>query len=107
MKTLIVDDEPLPRAELRRMLGAFHGIEIVGEASDANQALDLIELLGPDLVFLDVQMPEKSGFELLTSLTDPPHVRRQSRLFRLQVSLSKQPRAGTRRPLFFLGGDPR
>ncbi len=74
MKTLIVDDEPLPRAELRRMLRAFDDIEVVGEASDAVQASDLIERLSPDLVFLDVQMPEKSGLELLASLTDPPRI---------------------------------
>jgi two-component system LytT family response regulator len=68
MKTLIVDDERLARNELRRLLEAFPKIEIVGEASNSEEALDKIDQLGPELLFLDIQMPGKNGFELLSSI---------------------------------------
>ncbi len=61
MKTLIIDDERLARNELRRLLGAFPRIEIVGEASNSEEALDKIDQLGPELLFLDIQMPGKTG----------------------------------------------
>jgi len=68
MKTLIVDDERLARNELKRLLEPYHKIEIVGEASHAEEALGMIEELQPELLFLDIQMPGKNGFELLTSI---------------------------------------
>jgi two-component system, LytTR family, response regulator len=68
MKTLIVDDERLARNELKRLLEIHTKIEIVGEASNADEALLLIEELQPELLFLDIQMPGKNGFELLTSI---------------------------------------
>ncbi|TDB64649.1 LytR/AlgR family response regulator transcription factor [Arundinibacter roseus] len=68
MRTLIVDDERLARNELKRLLEPFHKIEIVGEASNAEEALVLIDDLQPELLFLDIQMPGKNGFELLTSI---------------------------------------
>lgn len=68
MKTLIVDDERLARNELKRLLEPYHKIEIVGEASNAEEALVIIEELQPELLFLDIQMPGKNGFELLTSI---------------------------------------
>lgn len=74
MKTLLIDDERLPRAELRRMLAAFPQLEIVGEAADATEARALIDQLGPELLFLDVQMPEESGLDLLASLRRPLQV---------------------------------
>jgi len=74
MKTLLVDDEKLLRADLREMLRAFPHLEIVGEAADAVEARGLIARLKPDLLFLDVQMPEESGLELLASLRAPPPV---------------------------------
>ncbi len=74
MKALIIDDEPLLRAELRRMLGAYPALEIVGEAADAESGLECIHRLRPDLVFLDVQMPEKSGLDLLAALETLPLV---------------------------------
>lgn len=74
MKALIIDDEPLLRAELRRMLAAYPELEIVGEASDAASGLECIRRLSPDLVFLDVQMPEKSGLDLLSELETLPLV---------------------------------
>jgi two-component system LytT family response regulator len=68
MKALVIDDEPLARAEMRRLLRTHPDIEIVGEAGDADQARDAIKRTAPDLLFLDVQMPEETGFDLLVSL---------------------------------------
>lgn len=68
MRALLIDDERHARAELRELLREHPQIEIVGEAGHARQALQLIRSLKPDLLFLDIQMPEKSGFELLESL---------------------------------------
>src|SRR5215510_3355674 len=74
MKALIVDDERLARNELRRLLAAHPEIEIQGEARDAAEALVTIRNLQPDLLFLDIQMPGRSGFELLEQLDDVPQV---------------------------------
>jgi two-component system, LytTR family, response regulator len=75
MKALIVDDERLARSEVRRLLAEFPWISIVGEAENADEALTKINELAPDLLFLDVQMPGKSGFDLLESIRgDLPHV---------------------------------
>jgi two-component system LytT family response regulator len=74
MKALIVDDEPLARRELRRLLAAFPRIQIVGEASDIEDARAHIESLAPDLVFLDVQMPGGTGFDLLAKLDHLPRI---------------------------------
>lgn len=68
MKALIVDDERLARNELKRLLENFPKVNIVGEASNADEAIQLIDELTPDLLFLDIQMPGKNGFELLQSL---------------------------------------
>ncbi|NIJ52105.1 LytR/AlgR family response regulator transcription factor [Dyadobacter arcticus] len=68
MRTLIVDDERLARNELKRLLEPYTKIEIVGEAANAEEALVLIEELQPELLFLDIQMPGKNGFELLSSI---------------------------------------
>jgi len=75
MKALIVDDERLARNELKRLLENFPKLQIVGEAANAEEALELMDELEPDLLFLDIQMPGKNGFELLESLEDKaPHV---------------------------------
>jgi two-component system LytT family response regulator len=74
MRALIVDDERLGRAELRRLLAAHPEVEIAGEARDAEEALALIEQLQPELLFLDIQMPGRSGFELLEQLERVPLV---------------------------------
>ena len=71
MKALLVDDERLARNELRRLLVAFPHIKIVGEASTAEQARELIGATQAELVFLDVQMPGETGLELLESLEPP------------------------------------
>lgn len=70
MKALIIDDERLARNELRRLLENFPKIEIVGEAANAAEAIKMVEDLRPDLLFLDIQMPGKNGFELLESLEE-------------------------------------
>ena len=74
MKVLIVDDERLARNELRRLLAEHPEAQIVGEAANALEARQMIEELAPDLVFLDVQMPGGTGFDLLASLDDAPPV---------------------------------
>jgi two-component system LytT family response regulator len=71
MRALLIDDERLARTELRRLLAAFPDISVVGEAADAGQARNQLALLKPDLLFLDVQMPEETGLELLESLEPP------------------------------------
>jgi two-component system LytT family response regulator len=68
MKTLIVDDEPIARRILRDELEHFPEVTVVGEAGDGKEALQRIEELGPDLVFLDLQMPVMSGFEVVQNL---------------------------------------
>lgn len=74
MKALIVDDERLARAELRRLLAAHPAIEIAGEAVNAADARQKIEELSPELLFLDIEMPGESAFDLLASLDSPPEV---------------------------------
>lgn len=68
IKTLIVDDEPLAREALRVLLDEDADIEIVGEARDGRNAAAMIERCNPDLIFLDVQMPDADGFEVLRRL---------------------------------------
>jgi two-component system LytT family response regulator len=70
MKALIIDDERPARAELRRLLTAHSEIEIVGEAINRADALDKIRSLHPDLIFLDIQMPGGTGFDLLEQLEE-------------------------------------
>jgi two-component system LytT family response regulator len=65
MRAIIVDDERLARNELKRLLENFPSIEVIGEASNTDEAGQLIEELQPDVAFLDIQMPGKTGFEWL------------------------------------------
>ncbi len=74
MKALIIDDERLARVELRRLLTPYKEINIVGEAVNAEDALNKITELSPELIFLDIQMPGKNGFELLEELDSVPTV---------------------------------
>ncbi len=74
MKALVIDDERLARSELRRLLRAHSEIEVIGEAANATQAEEKIRALKPDLIFLDVQMPGRNGFELLSDLPEAPRV---------------------------------
>ena len=74
MKALLIDDERLARTELRRLLEKHPEIEIAGEARNAEEALDQIGRLEPELLFLDIQMPGCNGFELLEKLERVPMV---------------------------------
>jgi two-component system LytT family response regulator len=74
MKALVIDDERLARKELISLLSQFSKIEIVGEAVNADDAQEKIDTLKPDILFLDIQMPGKNGFELLESLDIVPKV---------------------------------
>jgi len=74
MKAMIIDDEPLARRELGRLLLEFPWVEIVGEAGQIVEAAEKIETLTPELLFLDIQMPGGSGFDLLARLEHLPQV---------------------------------
>ena len=74
LKAIIVDDERLARAELRKLLQAFPDIDIVDEAANADEGVEKIESQNPDIIFLDIQMPGKTGFDLLSDLEKAPHV---------------------------------
>lgn len=71
---LIIDDERLAREEMKWSLKPYPDLELLGEAANAFEAEELIRTLNPDLIFLDVQMPGKSGFELLEELDQVPAV---------------------------------
>jgi DNA-binding LytR/AlgR family response regulator len=70
MRALIVDDEPVARRRLVRMLAAHDDLEVIGEAGDGREALERIEELDPEVVFLDIRMPEIDGLELARRLED-------------------------------------
>ena len=72
MRALIVDDEPLARRRLVQLLTALPDVEIVGEAEGGREALKLVELLRPDVLLLDIEMPAVDGFEVLKALPPTP-----------------------------------
>jgi len=74
LKAIIVDDERLARAELKKLLQAYPEIDVVDEAANAEEGVDKIENQNPDIIFLDIQMPGKTGFDLLSDLERAPHV---------------------------------
>jgi len=74
IRAVIIDDEELARDRLRSLLDREPDIELIGEAGDGQSAVSLIDKLKPDLVFLDVQMPELNGFEVLNALEERPNV---------------------------------
>ncbi len=73
-KVIIIDDERLAREEVKRHLQPLSEFEIVGEADNADSGKVLIEAKRPHLIFLDIQMPEKTGFDLLNELTIVPEI---------------------------------
>jgi two-component system LytT family response regulator len=73
-RAIIIDDERLARNELRKLLGEHPGIEIVAEAANADEGIAKISELQPDLIFLDIQMPGKTGFDMLGELERSPEV---------------------------------
>ncbi len=68
IKTLIVDDEPLARQRIRGLIAGEPGFEVIGEAGNGLEAVTLIESLKPDLVLLDIQMPELDGFGVIEAI---------------------------------------
>jgi two-component system LytT family response regulator len=74
LRALIVDDEPLARRRLRELLATHSDVALVGEANDGASAVRAIDDLRPDLVFLDVQMPEGTGLDVLERITHDPFV---------------------------------
>ncbi len=74
LKAIIIDDERLARNELKKLLTEFPEIEVVAEAANAGEGIEKIENINPDLIFLDIQMPGKTGFDLLSELDRAPNV---------------------------------
>ena len=74
IRTLLVDDEDLARLALRRALASSPDIEIVGEASNGVEAIEMIGDLRPDLVLLDIEMPGFNGFEVVQQVSNPPAI---------------------------------
>jgi two-component system LytT family response regulator len=74
MRALVIDDERLARKELINLLNQLETVEVVGEAVNVEDAKEKIDQLQPDVIFLDIQMPEKTGFDLLEELYQVPHV---------------------------------
>ncbi|TCT06667.1 LytR/AlgR family response regulator transcription factor [Aquabacter spiritensis] len=74
LRVLIVDDEPLARRAIRRLLAPHAGVQIAGEAEGIADALDLIARTRPDAVFLDIELGGADGFDLLAGLETPPKI---------------------------------
>lgn len=74
MRAIIIDDERLARAELKKLLQDFPEVEVVDEAANAEEGITKIVSLQPDLIFLDIQMPGKTGFDMLAQLERAPQV---------------------------------
>jgi two-component system LytT family response regulator len=74
IRTLVIDDERLAREELKSVLSEIHEIDVIGEAQNGDEALKLIKSEAPDLIFLDINMPEMNGFEMLKKLDEIPKV---------------------------------
>ena len=70
IRTLVVDDEPVARARMRSLLQDEQDIEIIGEYQSGQEAMSAIEHTSPDLVFLDIQMPQMDGLQLARALGD-------------------------------------
>ncbi|MEJ6583238.1 MAG: LytTR family DNA-binding domain-containing protein [Crocinitomicaceae bacterium] len=73
-KTILIDDERLAREELKLILTKFPQIEVIGEARNGEEGIEIISGLKPDLIFLDISMPGMTGFEMLKKLEHIPHV---------------------------------
>lgn len=73
-KTVIIDDERLAREELKSVLSEFTEVEVIAEAQNGDEGIEIIKKMKPDLIFLDVNMPGMTGFEMLKKLEEIPHV---------------------------------
>jgi two-component system LytT family response regulator len=74
IRAIIIDDERLARNELKKLLQDHADIEVIEEAANVDDGIEKIELLNPDLIFLDIQMPGKTGFDLLAEVEKAPRV---------------------------------
>ena len=74
IRAIIVDDERLARNELKKLLADFPHVEVIAEAANVEEGIEKIDTLQPDLVFLDIQMPGKTGFDLLAELESVPEI---------------------------------
>src|ERR1700754_2386821 len=74
IRAVIIDDERLARNELKKLLLDFPEIEVIAEAANAAEGVEKIDSLNPDLIFLDIQMPGKTGFDMLAELERAPNV---------------------------------
>lgn len=74
IKAIIIDDERLARNELKKLLQDHSDIEVIEEAANVDDGIEKIETLNPDLIFLDIQMPGKTGFDLLAEVEKAPKV---------------------------------
>jgi two-component system LytT family response regulator len=74
IKAIIIDDERLARNELKKLLSEFPEIEVVAEAANANEGIEKIDSFAPELIFLDIQMPGKTGFDMLAEMDRTPNV---------------------------------
>lgn len=66
IRTIVIDDEPLARARIIKLLGRFDDIQVIGEARNGREAIEMIDNYQPDLAFLDIQMPDLNGFDVLS-----------------------------------------
>lgn len=74
LRTIIAEDEKLARQRLKRLLNKCTDIEVIGEAEDGGMALELVNELKPDILFLDIQMPVMTGVEIVSQFTHLPHI---------------------------------
>jgi two-component system LytT family response regulator len=74
IRAIIIDDERLARNELKKLLQDFPEIEVIAEAANSTEGVEKIDSLNPDLIFLDIQMPGKTGFDMLAELEKAPNV---------------------------------
>ncbi|MEP7258723.1 MAG: response regulator [Flavitalea sp.] len=74
IRAIIIDDERLARNELKKLLSEFPEIEVIAEAANSSEGIEKIENLNPELIFLDIQMPGKTGFDMLAEMDRAPNV---------------------------------
>ncbi|MFC1564938.1 LytR/AlgR family response regulator transcription factor [candidate division KSB1 bacterium] len=74
IKAIIIDDEKPARSRIKRLMSGFDELELIGEAQNGEEGVELIGRLNPDVVFLDIKMPRLSGFEMLKEIDEPPYI---------------------------------
>src|ERR1700739_2969746 len=74
IRTVLADDEVLARQKLRQMLKGFEDVDVVGECASASEAIELVKLASPELLFLDICMPDMDGFDAVNAISSNPDV---------------------------------